>query len=423
MYRIEQVKQRPVRKRRSRKKRINLFFFNSKPPLFSRGVNTGAAEALRPGISERLYSRGPGKGFFDLLFKKKGPSGAVSPGIKGLPGPHRPNTPSGPSPLNSVPETPPLRSFLRTLLPLTVLLAVAAFFLFVIGLSFAAPEIPMLNPPPEKGILQDIDRHIGFLPDVSPEGAETVEDIPLDLTETLVWKSYKVKKGDSVEKIAENHGLHIDAIIAANGMSNANRVYEGQVLRLPNMDGIPYTVKRGDTLLKISAAMDIPLSAILDANDIESDAISQGTKLFIPGARMRTEDLKRALGYSFKYPVAGSLSSPFGWRNDPITGVRRHHAALDIAAPTGTPIRAAQDGRVFKVGFDQSFGKFIIINHGDGYQTLYAHMSATSAVAGSYVAQGKKIGEVGSTGRSTGPHLHFAIYKNGIAVNPLEFLK
>jgi murein DD-endopeptidase MepM/ murein hydrolase activator NlpD len=265
--------------------------------------------------------------------------------------------------------------------------------------------------------------YAGLLSEDHRDGVDAGEDIPLDLTETLVWKSYAVKKGDSVEKIAENHGLHIDAVIAANGMSNANRVYEGQVLRLPNMDGIPYTVKRGDTLLKISAAMDIPLSAILDANDIESDTISPGTKLFIPGARMRTEDLKRALGYFFKYPVAGSLTSSFGWRNDPITGVRRHHAALDIAAPTGTPIKAAQDGRVFKVGLNQSYGKFIIINHGDGYQTLYAHMSVTSVTTGSYVAQGRKIGEVGSTGRSTGPHLHFAIYKNGIAVNPIEFLK
>jgi murein DD-endopeptidase MepM/ murein hydrolase activator NlpD len=80
------------------------------------------------------------------------------------------------------------------------------------------------------------------------------------------------------------------------------------------------------------------------------------------------------------------------------------------------------DGKVATVGYNGTYGNFIILTHGNGYQTLYAHMSVTSVIQGARVNQGTKIGEVGSTGYSTGPHLHFAIYKNGRAVNPLDFL-
>jgi murein DD-endopeptidase MepM/ murein hydrolase activator NlpD len=137
---------------------------------------------------------------------------------------------------------------------------------------------------------------------------------------------------------------------------------------------------------------------------------------------MKTEDLKLALGEFFKYPIRGRLSSPYGWRNDPISGVRKYHAALDLAAPTGTVVKASMDGRVTKVGYNANLGKFIILSHSNNFQTLYAHLSATSVTQGSYVSQSTKIGEVGSTGYSTGPHLHFAVYKNGTPVNPLDFL-
>ena len=240
--------------------------------------------------------------------------------------------------------------------------------------------------------------------------------------ETFSWKSYTVRRGDSVSKIAANHALSMDAIIASNGIINAKRLSTGQVIRIPNMDGIPYTVKRGDTLLKISSAQDIPLEAILDANDLQSDTINPGTVLFLQGARMRTEDLKMALGEFFIYPIRGRLTSPFGWRRDPFTGERRYHAAVDLAAAIGTPIKAAMDGKGSSVGFNSTYGKYIILSHTNGYQTLYAHMSVTSVRQGTYVNQGAKIGEVGSTGYSTGPHLHFAVYKNGRALNPLEFL-
>ncbi|MDR1249271.1 MAG: peptidoglycan DD-metalloendopeptidase family protein [Treponema sp.] len=258
---------------------------------------------------------------------------------------------------------------------------------------------------------------------VMPVPEESAEFLPLDMMETFRWETYTVRPGDSVSKIAAARSVSMDSIIASNGIANARRLREGETIRIPNMDGIPYTVRQGDTLSKISTALGAPMEAILDANNMNSDTITVGTSLFIPGARMRSEDLKLALGELFAYPIRGVLSSPYGWRNDPISGARRFHAALDMAANTGTTVKAAMDGRVATVGLNSVYGKYIILSHGRGFQTLYAHLNATSVAQGAYVNQGLKIGEVGSTGYSTGPHLHFAVYKNGKPVNPLEYLQ
>jgi len=255
------------------------------------------------------------------------------------------------------------------------------------------------------------------------EGAEDGEAIPLDLTETFEWKSYKVQKGDSVSKIAAAFSISMDAIIASNGITNARVLREGEVLKIPNMDGIPYTVKKGDSLSGISKSMGVPLEAILDANDIRSDVINAGMTLFIPGARMNREDLRLALGELFIHPVRGArLSSPFGWRNDPISGVRRHHAAIDLSAPQGTTVIAAMEGKVLALGFNGTYGNFIILSHPGNYQTMYAHLHTTAVSRNDSVSQGATIGTVGNTGYSTGPHLHFAVYRNSRPVNPLDYI-
>jgi murein DD-endopeptidase MepM/ murein hydrolase activator NlpD len=395
VYRIDQIKQHPAPKRRARLKK----------------------------------GKGGGQGFaaFFTAFLKKKDAGEDSAILDGK------QTDALPKKAAFLRKTPvsktaakkpvsPVRVFLRQVLPLLALLFAAAFFLFAPDWSWvwAAPEAPLIKAPEDSLFERDMISYAGLLPQESRE--QDGEEIPLDMMETFKWQSYRVKKGDSVFKIAQDHAISMDAVIASNGMTNAKKLYEDPVLRIPNLDGIPYTVKRGDSLLKISGSMGVPLTVILDANDIESDDISPGTVLFIPGARMKTEDLKLALGEFFKYPIRGKLSSPFGWRNDPFTRVRRYHAAIDLAAPTGTTVKASMDGRVATVGYNATFGKFIILTHANGFQSLYAHLNATSVSQGEYVFQGGKIGEVGSTGYSTGPHLHFAIYKNGRAVNPLDFI-
>ena len=302
-----------------------------------------------------------------------------------------------------------------------------------ISLSVPQPENFALQPGPDGESRRNLASYAGIsgvalpLVEAPAERAETPEtveaDIPLDLTETFNWTSYQVKKGDSVSKIAAKFAISMDAIIASNNISNARRLPEGKSLRIPNMDGIPYTVKKGDNLSKIAKSQGIPLEVILDANDIRSDTIAEGTMLFLPGARMAPEALKLALGELFIYPLQNRrITSPFGWRISPITGTRHYHAALDLAGATGTPVKAAMDGTVSTVGYNPTYGNFIILSHDGAYQSMYAHLSATSVKQGIRVSQGGKIGEVGSTGLSTGSHLHFAVYKNGRPVNPLELL-
>ena len=128
----------------------------------------------------------------------------------------------------------------------------------------------------------------------------------------------------------------------------------------------------------------------------------------------------------FLFPVSLSgyqcMTSPYGYRVHPISGVTRLHNGVDLAAVTGTPIFASKSGVVTTacIGWGNGYGNHVVINHGDGYSTLYAHQSALNVYEGQIVSQGDVIGYVGSTGNSTGPHLHFTVFKNGETINPMS---
>ncbi len=124
----------------------------------------------------------------------------------------------------------------------------------------------------------------------------------------------------------------------------------------------------------------------------------------------------------FAYPSNGSTSSSFGWRTHPVLGYRRFHAGLDFAASYGSTIRAADSGTVIFAGWYGGYGRAVIINHGKGISTLYGHSSELYVFEGQTVERGQAIASVGSTGLSTGPHLHFEVRKNGAPVNPMNFL-
>jgi murein DD-endopeptidase MepM/ murein hydrolase activator NlpD len=124
----------------------------------------------------------------------------------------------------------------------------------------------------------------------------------------------------------------------------------------------------------------------------------------------------------FMWPLQGTLTSRFGYRTHPIHGTKLMHTGLDIARPTGTPIQAADGGSVVFAGWRGGYGKAIIINHGGGLATLYGHLSSISVSSGQSVGKGQTIGRVGSTGYSTGPHLHFEVRSNGSPVNPMSYL-
>lgn len=126
---------------------------------------------------------------------------------------------------------------------------------------------------------------------------------------------------------------------------------------------------------------------------------------------------------SWALPIYYSaFTSAFGYRTDPVYGGSAYHYGVDLAAPTGTPIYASRSGTVSIASYDGSCGYYVQINHGDGYRSIYMHMTHYVVYAGQYVSRGQVIGYCGSTGKSTGPHLHFGISKNGSYVNPANYI-
>jgi len=198
----------------------------------------------------------------------------------------------------------------------------------------------------------------------------------------------------------------------------------GQVLRIPNQDGIYYILKNGDTLESIAEKYNTTVSGIKTVNELFSDSIAPDTSLFIPGARMDWVNRQEVNGDLFIWPYAGYITSSYGYRTSPFDGfTRQFHSGLDIGGPIGAPIRAAMSGRVSQVGYDGSFGNYVVISHHSGYRTLYAHMSEVRIKAGAYVETGQRIGDVGVSGLTTGPHVHFTVYKDGVTVNPRTLMK
>jgi len=240
----------------------------------------------------------------------------------------------------------------------------------------------------------------------------------------MTTQEYTVAPGDTLSDIADQFDLNMDTIISFNAIPDVRRMQIGQTLTIPSRDGLRYTVRSGDSLASIAAAKGTTVNALLDANGLTTDVVAVGSALFIPEARMSSLDLAFAIGEVFAYPTVGRFTSGFGFRSDPFTGQRRFHNGLDLANSIGTPIRASMAGRVVHIESQVgNYGKFIIVQHARGYQTLYAHLDSFAVSIGQYVVQGQVIGRMGHTGRSTGPHLHFSIIENGNFVDPRRFLR
>lgn len=191
--------------------------------------------------------------------------------------------------------------------------------------------------------------------------------------------------------------------------------------------GVYHSVKEGETLWRISKTYGVDMQIIAEYNEIyDPNLIYKGQKLFIPGAR-KEKDVKTYAeekgigeisvnkGY-FAWPTDGLVYSLFGIRWG------RMHKGIDIAGHSGTPIIAPRNGNVSFAGWKGGYGYTIILEHPDNFETLYGHMKAIKVKVGDTVKLGDVIGLMGSTGKSTGPHLHFEVHKDGKARNPLFFL-
>lgn len=238
---------------------------------------------------------------------------------------------------------------------------------------------------------------------------------------------YVVQPGDTVTGIAQIFGLQPETIQWSNAQlyPYPDLLYIGEELFILPTDGVYHEVEAGNTLESIAGEYKVDPSAILESeyNDIaDPEALVVGQMLVVPGG---SKPYVAQVVYSGPPPPgAAQGSGNFMW---PVSGVITQgywsgHRAVDIGAPTGTPIYASDSGYVVAVGWLGGYGNRILISHGNGWETLYAHLSQILVRAGTSVQQGQLIGRVGSTGRSTGPHLHFEIRHYGTKQNPFGHL-
>ena len=251
-----------------------------------------------------------------------------------------------------------------------------------------------------------------------------------EIVKTFSYSIHEVKKNENATGIAQKYSIRIGTLIAYNNLQDASKLSIGQKLKIPNIDGIPYTIKQGDTISSIAEKNNININKILDVNDIIDDKlILAGNIIFLPGAKMNPDDLSRAIGIKpaklMIRPVPGKITSNYGMREDPFkpgSGRRIFHRGIDYSGKIGEPVKAALNGTAQR-RVDSVLGNHIIINHDGGYSTIYAHLSDYSVKSGEKVKQGQEIGKIGASGIATGSHLHFEVRLNGSNVNPQELLK
>lgn len=251
---------------------------------------------------------------------------------------------------------------------------------------------------------------------------------------------YEVKTGDTLSKIAEEYGISTETVKWANNLDSVHQIKPGQKLKILPVSGVAHTVVAGDTLESTAKKYSAEQQAVLDFpfNDIADDfklkvgqvlIIPDGTPPQAPAAPRPTRPAPKYLaegpsssptfaapgGGTFIWPTVGTLTQSFAW----------YHPGLDVANRAAPGVVASDIGTVIVAGWpdNSGYGNRVVIDHGNGYQTLYAHFSNIYVTAGQKVSRGQVLGQMGTTGRSTGIHLHFEIRYKGIAVNPLVILK
>ena len=238
------------------------------------------------------------------------------------------------------------------------------------------------------------------------------------LAEALTVYAYRPGPRDDAFSLAARCNVPVSALATLNRLPHPDSFAGVPSLLLPSMPGI-FIAENPDTDLEL----------LLGAGRTEGIPVTihgNGTNrrfLFVPGADFSPTELAFFLSVGFRYPLRSfRLTSPFGPRRNPVTGNFAVHQGLDLAAPEGTGVYATRDGEVVELGYDPVYGNFIIIQHGQTWASLYGHLSKFETALRSRVRSSTLIGRVGSTGQSTGPHLHFELRQNGRAQDPGRLL-
>ena len=245
----------------------------------------------------------------------------------------------------------------------------------------------------------------------------STEDI--DFPASDIISVYEVKKGDTIYDVAKLFNVSVNTIMWANNLPSRN-IKKGDTLIILPVTGIKHSVKKGDTINLIAKKYKADAGDIASYNGVAVDTVlALGDTIVVPDGEIEVVQPKVTKVKTSKSPIldsyAYSASKDFFTR--PVVGGRRTqgvhgHNGIDIAATPGTPVIASASGRVIVAktgGYNGGYGNMVIISHDKGIQTVYAHLQSINVTSGETVSQGQKIGGVGNTGRSTGPHLHFEV--------------
>jgi murein DD-endopeptidase MepM/ murein hydrolase activator NlpD len=235
----------------------------------------------------------------------------------------------------------------------------------------------------------------------------------------LVFYCYRLPEKSNVFEIAAAFSLPYDTIATLNRLDGSGAIPSGANIVIPSAPGI-FVPLRPESELEF--LMNSLWRGETLASSIVQARIGRGIVgfRFYPGARFHPSERTFCLVAGFRFPLPkGVITSGFGVRNNPFTGrPGGFHTGIDIAAPYGTGVLASRAGRVEKTGYSKVYGNYVLISHGSEWETLYGHLSTISVATGASVSSGEAIGLVGSTGMSTGPHLHFETRRKGMVVDP-----
>lgn len=253
------------------------------------------------------------------------------------------------------------------------------------------------------------------------QGPASADEIESSRTKNGEISVYVVREGDALSQIAEMYGVTTNTILWANDISDPATIQPGDTLVILPIVGVQYTIESGDTISDIADRFGGDADEILEYNQLSSlEEIAVGDTLVIPGGELHSSAKPAASAQVAKRPeptkVTGNAAGA-GALAHPLPGAVKTQGihgynAVDLAAPAGTPLRAAAAGEVIvskNSGWNGGYGNYIVVRHANGVQTLYAHNSSNAVGVGAWVSQGETIGYVGSTGRSTGDHVHFEV--------------
>jgi len=298
---------------------------------------------------------------------------------------------------------------------LIVAIAVSAGF----GASYLEAQVPY----PQISALRNEDALFAQLEESIERSRVALKAPGRSTGDELVFYCYRLPRESNAFEVAAAFSLPYDTIATLNRLDGPGSIPAGTLLVVPSAPGVfvPQKPKTElEFLMRSLWAGEAPqgLEAKVRLGDEEV------AFRFYPGAQFHASERTFFLVAGFRFPLPkGVITSSFGARVDPFTGKSvKFHAGIDIGAPYGTQVFAARAGKIETTGYSEVYGNYILISHGSEWETLYGHLSKILAVPGKRVEGGEIIGLVGSTGMSTGPHLHFETRRKGVATDPARLI-